>query len=68
MVLAGEGYIKLADQGYLMPLTVGSVYYLTPQTQFIVAAQKGLDNGLRFIQIGVNESAAPSSSSSCSIM
>lgn len=51
-----------------MPLRVGSLYYLSPQTSFLVTSRKGSLDPLRFIQIGVNESAAPSRSSGCSVM
>eukprot|EP00177_Eucheuma_denticulatum_P008888 GFKZ01016141.1.p1 GENE.GFKZ01016141.1~~GFKZ01016141.1.p1 ORF type:complete len:436 (-),score=56.95 GFKZ01016141.1:60-1367(-) len=68
LVLDGEGFIKVDKRDLLLPLRAGSVYYLNPQTQFLVTARENPDSLLHFIQIGVNESAAPSTSSSCVVM
>lgn len=68
LVLEGEGHIKVDTHAPLLPLHAGSVYYLNPQTQFVVTAIGREDSLLHFIQIGVNESAAPSMASSCVIV
>ncbi|CAN8065241.1 unnamed protein product [Agarophyton chilense] len=68
LVLDGTGYIAVDSESTLMPLRAGSLYYLSPQTSLLVSSTKHSLTPLHFFQIGVNESAAPSSSSSCSIM
>lgn len=68
MVLGGEGTIAVDDKEYLLPLRPGCVFYLTPRTHFTVTTRDIGAGPLHVFQIGVNESAAPSSGSSCTVM
>lgn len=68
VVLEGEGFVSMKDDEVLLPLYVGAVYYLTPQTQFLVTSRSGMDSKLHFLQIGVNEAAIATDSASCSMM
>ena len=68
VVLGGEGIITVDDKDHTLPMRSGSVYYLTPRTHFTVTSREVGAGPLHMFQIGVNESAAPASSTSCTIM